>query len=260
MSTRVPSPLPPSTLAGPMSTEIWSPSNRSRLEPGVGQHRDLRARRTNPRRPRPGRGSGGRCRSSPPGCRRRSKRSIVTSAPVAGSAFVARITPSAPTPRWRSHKARAVDLVDRLGAVAVEQDQEVVAQALVLLEADHRSAQFPSRVGARRAGLPRPSTTGSGDRGGTTPAAGGRRRGCAERLPRPPRRACTGRRGARAARGSRGPGERCATRASAAAASGAHLVDEPGRQLCVVARRRCAASTHLARQRPRRPGRNAVGG
>ena len=137
----------PIDLAMPMST-LTLPSvvhGDASLTPASVCHDYLGAGRR-PASTGPAPGSGCRCRSSRPGSRRR------CTAPCRPRR-VTRIAPSAPTPRWRSHRARDRRLVDRSAVVEVEEHEEVVPQAVVLLE-PHQDDQSSRRAGSTSRGFP----------------------------------------------------------------------------------------------------------
>ena len=138
------------------------------------------------------------------------------------------ISPSAPTPRCRSHSAETTTGVE-LGLDRVERElhQEVVAGRVQLRRARRSLTTPPCRDGsgsrhasstvadaASRPGRGRRATRRAG-RARTTPAGGGRSAGCAAR-PRRTRRRASGisPASARAPRGSRSPRARSATAAA----------------------------------------------
>ena len=107
---------------------------------------------------------------------------------------VARMRPSAPMPGVPvAQSARPASASTRVGAVEVEQDEEVVAQAVVLGEAHAPVCRRPVRPGRSPVASPegaqqgRERVSGSrrasrcGGRGGTTTAGGGRTGGCGGR-------------------------------------------------------------------------------
>ena len=99
-----PRPGHPHVHRGPVRPDAVAPSVLHRPHPPEGGHGERPGASPVRPAPPPGPGSACRCRSSRPCPRRRWRRSMVRSAPSEPARI--RITPSAPTPNRRSHRAR----------------------------------------------------------------------------------------------------------------------------------------------------------
>ena len=184
---------------------------------------------TSRRRPRPGPGSACRCRSSRPGRRRR------CAAPWRGrprrARAATRITPSAPTPRWRSHRARTWPAAGRTASSASSTTRKSLPAPSCLVQRASPALGRLSHAASLPPATPRPGadprrperpTTATGSSPGSSQRIRGSRRnqahwrrakaaGPADRLGHARRRGARRPRRGPAAPGSRGPGGPCGT-------------------------------------------------